>query len=98
MTIRTPEESTNAACNIRAGKCMTNMLKQKYKYHQKHHSSLKKEIDPSSLVATIDFAERIALFGDSILGLIASFVLLLVTVVIYLSLEDMIDDEGKVEF
>lgn len=96
LTIRTPEESTNAACNIRAGKYMTTMLKRNFTYHQKHHSSMEKENDPSSLVATIDFVEQIALFVDSTLGLVASFVLLVVAVVIYIMLEDMIDDEGNI--
>lgn len=57
---------------------------------------MEKENDPSSLVATIDFVEQIALFVDSTLGLVASFVLLVVAVVIYIMLEDMIDDEGNI--
>lgn len=51
--------------------------------------------ESSSLVATMAFADRFALFGNSTLALITSFVLLVVAVAISLLLEDVIDAEGR---
>ena len=95
MTIRNPEDSTNAACNIHGGKRKTKMLKETY--HDTPRSKIEIQNGPSSFVPTIAFVERFALFGNSTLVLIVSLVLLVVAVVIYMSLENAIDDEKRIE-
>jgi hypothetical protein len=93
LTVRNPEDSTNAACNIHGGKRKTTIPSQDCQ--PKTRSKMENDNESSSLVATMAFADRFALFGNSTLALITSFVLLVVAVAISLLLEDVIDAEGR---
>ena len=86
-TVRNPEDSTNAACNIHGGKAKANMPEGKNYFEMPEPQN-----DPLSVVATIAFADHFALFGNSTLALVASFLFFVVAVVISFLLEDMIDD------
>jgi len=94
LTVRNPEDSTNAACNIHGGKRKTTTMPSP-DCQPKPRSKMENDNESLSLVATMAFTDRFALFGNSTLALITSFVLLVVAVAISLLLEDVIDAEGR---
>jgi len=86
VTIRNPKDSTNASCNIvDGGNRKTKMPKRNY--HHNPRKKMEKRDEPSS--------DRV--LGDLILAVIASFMLLVVAVAIYIVLENVIDNGGRIE-
>lgn len=86
-TVRSPEDSTNAAYNVRKGNC------NRPYYHSPQKRQLENHIDCSSVVTTVALADRYGSVEDTAIVYIMSFALLAFAVIISLMLEDLMDEE-----
>ena len=89
ITVRSPEDSTNAAYNIRKGNY------NRLYYHSPQTRQLENQNDCSSVVTTTALADRYGSSEDTAIVYIMSFVLLAFAVIISLMLEDLMDEETE---
>lgn len=87
ITVRNPEDSTNAAYNIHRGHYNTTRSQCPQKLRVENQD------DCLSVDATITLADPFAFLGSAAILLTASFALLMFAVAISLLLEDISDDE-----
>mmetsp|Transcript_22489 Transcript_22489/g.55752 ORF Transcript_22489/g.55752 Transcript_22489/m.55752 type:complete len:108 (+) Transcript_22489:124-447(+) len=94
LTIRHPEDSTNAACNIYSDNYTARTTKQSYDHSPQ--KMVENGNDPLSILAAIAFFDPLDLFGSTTMALIASFALLVIAIAISFLVEGLMDIEAVI--